>query len=233
MPVTIAENFATVRERIAVAAQRSGRRAADVQLVAVTKYADLEAIRQLIAAGCLDLGESRPQQLWQRSDQLPVPGLRWHLVGHLQRNKIRRTLPIVALVHSLDSPRLLTALEEEARLAGRNVAALLEINVSGDATKHGLAAEEAEPLLATLPDYPHVAVQGLMTMAPREGDLDDARRSFARLRELRDSLQAVAPPGVELRELSMGMSGDFEAAIEEGATIVRVGSALFEGLPSA
>jgi pyridoxal phosphate enzyme (YggS family) len=136
----------------------------------------------------------------------------------------------VTLVHSLDSPRLLETLNEEARLAGQKVAALLEINISGDATKHGLHPDAAEPLLAALPCYPHVEVQGLMTMASLQGDLDDARRCFARLRELRDRLQTVAPPGVALRELSMGMSDDFEPAIEEGATIVRIGSALFEGL---
>jgi hypothetical protein len=233
MPVTIADNLAAVRERIAAAARRSGRRAEDVQLVAATKYVDPESIRQLIAAGCIDLGESRPQQLWQKSDQLPVPGVRWHLIGHLQRNKIRRTLPIVAIVHSLGSERLLAALDEEARLAGRRVTALLEINMSGEVAKHGLHPDAAQPLLDALAAYPHVEVQGLMTMAPLEGDLDDARRCFARLRELRDRLQTVAPAGAGLRELSMGMSGDFEPAIEEGATIVRIGSALFEGIASA
>ncbi|MCE5267547.1 MAG: alanine racemase, partial [Planctomycetaceae bacterium] len=151
-------------------------------------------------------------------------------------NKVRRTLPLVSMIHSIDSPRLLAAVEEELEdantggAAGGALPVLLEVNISGESAKHGFAPDEIEPLLAKLSSYPKVAVRGLMCMAGLEGDLDAARREFAAVRELRDRLRTVSPPNVTLDELSMGMSGDFEVAIEEGSTIVRVGSALFEGV---
>jgi pyridoxal phosphate enzyme (YggS family) len=222
----IAENVARVRGRIADAAARSGRPASAVTLVAVTKYVTAEMVRPLIAAGCLDLGESRPQQLWEKAAALGHEPVRWHLIGHLQRNKVRRTLPLLAMIHSIDSPRLLAAVEEEG---SRPLPVLLEVNVSGEAAKDGLAPESVEPLLAAAAGCRNVMVRGLMCMAGLEGDLDKARRDFAALRQLRDRLCRCCPPGVTLEELSMGMSGDYEIAIEEGATIVRVGSALLEG----
>jgi pyridoxal phosphate enzyme (YggS family) len=226
----IADNLARVRARIAAAAVRSGRSADAVRLVAVTKYAGHQAARALIAAGCGDLGESRPQELWDKAAAISDPQVRWHLVGHLQRNKVRRTLPLVSLVHSVDSQRLLAALDDEAAAADRRVAVLLEVNISGEAAKHGLPHEDVGPLLARAGEFPHVEVRGLMGMAGLSGGETEARREFARLRELRDRLQAGCPAGVSLEELSMGMSQDFEAAIGEGATIVRIGSALFEGV---
>jgi pyridoxal phosphate enzyme (YggS family) len=152
------------------------------------------------------------------------------MVGHLQRNKVRRTLPLVDLVHSVDSRRLLAELDAAAGEAARRVNLLLEVNVSGEPAKHGFAAAEVESLVPQLADYGNLEVRGLMCMAGLEGDLDAARREFAALRVLRERLRNDCPPGVALDELSMGLSGDFEVAIEEGATIVRVGSALFEGL---
>ncbi len=243
----VAENLAGVRGRIAEAARRSGRSAEAIMLVAVTKYVDVEATAAVVAAGCLDLGESRPQALWLKAAAvsasatadasqgatgiLPVPeAIRWHLVGHLQRNKIRRTLPLAHLIQSVDSRRLLDALDEEAAHLGQPVSVLLEANISGDATKTGLAPQDLEPLLADAARWPHVAIGGLMGMASLEGGGAAAQRDFERLRQLRDQLAANAPPGVSLTELSMGMSGDFEIAIAQGATIVRIGSALFEGV---
>ncbi len=226
----IAENVAHVRSRIAAAARRSGRTADDVTLVAVTKYVPLECAAAVVAAGCPDLGESRPQQLWDRAAALADRAIHWHLVGHLQRNKVRRTLPLVRLLQSVDSRRLLDAVEAEAALLGRTVDVLLEVNISGDATKTGLPAEQVEAMLAHAAALRHVAVRGLMGMAGREGDDEAARRDFVSLRLLRDRLAEHCAPGVPLAELSMGMSGDFEIAIEEGATIVRLGSILFEGL---
>jgi PLP dependent protein len=223
----IAENVARIRGRIADAASRSGRPADAVTLVAVTKYVSPDTVRPLVDAGCRDLGESRPQQLWERAAQLADLPIRWHLIGHLQRNKVRRTLPLVAMIHSVDSPRLLAAIDEE-RLPPLPV--LLEIHISSEDAKSGFAPDEIEPLLARAADYRNISIRGLMGMASLEGGLDVARREFAALRELRDRLRAKCPPGVTLDELSMGMSGDFEVAIEEGATFVRVGSALFEGL---
>jgi pyridoxal phosphate enzyme (YggS family) len=156
--------------------------------------------------------------------------IRWHLIGHLQRNKIRRTLPLVNCIHSVDSLRLLEAIEQEAGSLGRRIDVLLEVNVSGDAAKHGFQPAELEPVLGQIAGRSHTAVRGLMTMAALEGGAERARRDFSALRELRDRLAPHSPPGVSLEELSMGMSEDFEVAIEEGATMVRVGSALFEGL---
>jgi pyridoxal phosphate enzyme (YggS family) len=249
--MSIAENLCRVRERIARAAESVGRRAGDVRLVGVTKYVGPREAAELVAAGCADLGESRPQELWSKAESLaqsragksPPPAIRWHLVGHLQRNKVRRTVPLVSLIHSVDSQRLLAAINDVRELPlppgeGRGEGALpsclapvnilLEVNTSGEAQKHGLAPHEVEPLLAAAPHYPHVAIRGLMTMAALQGGPTVAAKNFATLRELRDRLKPVAPDGVQLDELSMGMSGDFETAIREGATIVRIGSILWE-----
>jgi pyridoxal phosphate enzyme (YggS family) len=224
----IAANVARVRASIAAAAERSGRRPADVTLIAVTKYVSAAETAAVIAAGCHDLGESRPQQLWAKAAELNDPHIRWHLLGHLQRNKIRRTLPLVSLLQSVDSRRLLDALAEEAALAQRKLPILLEVNISGDAHKTGLPPAELEPLLAHAVALPQIEVRGLMGMASLEGDDAAARQDFRNLRLLRDKLAATFAGQCSLSELSMGMSGDFEIAIEEGATMVRVGSMLFE-----
>jgi pyridoxal phosphate enzyme (YggS family) len=225
----IAENVGQVRERIAAAAARAGRRPDDVTLVAVSKYVGVDEAQALVGAGCRDLGESRPQELWRKAEALGANAIRWHLIGHLQRNKVARTLPLVSLLHSGDSLRLLAAVDAENAAQGRVTPALLEINVSGDATKHGFHPDEVEPLGETLAALNGVQIRGLMAMAGLEGSPDDARREFAQLRELRDRLQTAWEDRFRLAELSMGMSGDFEIAIEEGATLVRVGSLLFEG----
>lgn len=227
----IAENVQQVRGRIAAAASRSGRTSSEIRLVAVTKYVSPVEARILLAAGCADLGESRPQELWSKAAELADEPVRWHLIGHLQRNKLARTLPLVSLIHSGDSLRLLETIHAETMHRDAAPAPLLlEVNISGDATKHGFAPSELEPLGEALLDMHGIEVRGLMGMASREGDLDDARREFAQLRQLRDRLRAVWGGRWELQELSMGMSGDYEVAIEEGATLVRVGSALFDGL---
>jgi len=225
----IAQNLAAVRQRIAEAAGRCGRTAADITLVAVTKYVGLDEARALVEAGCRDLGESRPQQLWEKAVALG-DSPRWHLIGHLQRNKVRRTLPLVSMIHSADSPRLIAAIDEAAAELGRRVPILLEVNTSGEPAKGGFEPAAIEPFLPELAGFRYVAVRGLMCMASLEGGLDAAHRDFAALRTLRDRLRANCPPEIALDELSMGMSGDYEAAIEEGATIVRIGSALFEGV---
>jgi pyridoxal phosphate enzyme (YggS family) len=244
--MSIAENLHRVRERIARAAESVGRRPEEIKLVGITKYVGAHEAAELAAAGCTDLGESRPQELWKKAFDLkragawapsrsdgrpPAQPIRWHLVGHLQRNKVQRTLPLVSLIHSVDSQRLLAAINE-ARMApddsGQPMDVLLEVNTSGEAAKHGLAPSDVEPLLATADQYPLVAIRGLMTMAALEGGEAIAARNFASLRELRDRLRRNAPPAAELNELSMGMSGDFEIAIRAGATIVRIGSLLWK-----
>jgi hypothetical protein len=225
---SIRRNLADVRSRIAEAARRSGRAAEEVRLVAVTKTVGESEIRTLVEAGCTTLGESRPQQLWEKAAALADLPIRWHLVGHLQRNKVRRTLPLVEMIHSVDSRELVVALQRHAAELDTRVPVLLEVNVSGEPAKHGFAPDELHLMLPELVESRHVEIRGLMCMASLEGGLDVARRDFAALRGLRDRLRRDCPETIRLDELSMGMSGDFEVAIEEGATIVRVGSALFE-----
>jgi len=223
------QNLADVRGRIAEAAGRSGRAADAVRLVGVTKYVSAEVAATLVDLKCYDLGESRPQAVWAKAEALCGRPVVWHLIGHLQRNKVRRTLPVVGWVHSLDSLRLLGAVDQEAASLGITVRGLLEVNISGDVAKHGWRPDELRQAFDQWVPRQHVSILGLMAMAGLEGDADQARREFAALRQFRDEL-ASRCPGVELSELSMGMSGDFEQAIEEGATIVRIGSALFEGV---
>jgi PLP dependent protein len=226
----IADNLARVHERIAEAAISAGRSASEVQLVAVSKYVGVTETAALLSAGCASLGESRPQQLWEKSAASELAGADWHLIGHLQRNKVRRTLPLVSLIHSVDSLRLLETIEECAVELDRPTRVLLEVNCSGETAKHGLGKDDLKKLLSELPRFEHVVVGGLMTMAALEGGGTVAARNFVALRELRDEVQLECPSGVALTELSMGMSQDFEVAIREGATIVRVGSLLFEGI---
>lgn len=222
----IADNLGRIERRMADACDRSGRTPDSVKLVAVVKYAELPWVEALLAQGVADLGESRPQQLLERIPLIDG-GVRWHLVGHLQRNKARKVLPAVSLVHSVDSFRLLTTLE---RLAGEleltpNV--LLQVNVAGETAKHGFDPEELRNGWDTVTACERVQVEGLMAMAPYADDPEASRPVFRHLRELRDRLRDDALP---LSQLSMGMSRDFEPAVEEGATVVRIGSGLFEGL---
>lgn len=226
------ENVAAVRDCLAAAAARAGRTGPPL-LVGVTKYVEPALARQLWEAGVTDLAESRPQELWRKIEALEGAAVAWHLIGRLQRNKVRRTVQSGArppCIQSADSERLLVEISRAAVETQRVVEVLLEVHVSADAAKQGFLPAEIEPLLPALAALPGVRVLGLMTMASLEGGAAAARRDFAALRELRDRLAANCPPGVSLRQLSMGMSGDYEIAVEEGATIVRIGSALFEGL---
>ena len=224
----IAHNVDDVKERIANAAARSGRRADDVTLVAVTKYVDAATTRHLVAAGCTNLGESRPQALWQKAESLAdLPQIQWHQIGHMQRNKLARTLPLISLLHSVDSDRLVATIEELSQKLSVVTPILLEVDISGEQSKHGFTPNDVDRTLETISTCSNISLRGLMGMASRAGGIDRARKDFIALRELRDSLLPKCPSNVSLDEISMGMSGDFEVAIEEGATIVRVGSALF------
>lgn len=234
IPLTdvLSMNLHRVRERIAAACARVGRSPDEVTLIAVTKYAQLDLVRGLIDLGVTDLGESRPQQLVARAGQLP-PHVRWHQIGHLQRNKADILLPVVERIHSVDSLRLIEHLAKSASKLGCRPRILLEVNVSGEASKDGFIVDE---LLAAWPlilAHDSLAIDGLMTMAPLEDDPTAARPAFRRLRELRDRLREASGGRCPLPDLSMGMSGDFEIGIEEGATLIRVGSSLFEGLTPA
>ncbi|MEO1498322.1 MAG: YggS family pyridoxal phosphate-dependent enzyme [Planctomycetota bacterium] len=223
-------NLERVRDRIAAACDTAGRAIEGVRLVGVSKYVGPYPTAQLAVAGCRDLGESRPQQLWEKAETLALDGceVRWRMIGHLQRNKVARTVPISDSIDSVDSRRLLKAIDQAADQAGKRQTVLLEVNCSGDAEKHGFSPAEVDAVLAERDTWPHVEIDGLMTMAAREGGPDIARQNFHDLRELRDKLRNTN--GTKLDELSMGMSGDFEAAIAEGSTLVRIGSALWEGI---
>lgn len=226
----IAQNIGRIRERIAEAANRAGRSAAKIRMVAVTKYASVDATRQLALSGLKELGESRPQQLWEKATTLSDEDIHWHLVGHLQRNKVPRTIPLVHLIHSIDSLTLMEHLSREGSKQNTTVAGLLEVNISGDKEKHGFHPKELASVIEAAANFSHLEIHGLMAMAHREGGIEVARKDFAAVRELRDRLANNLPDGVSLSELSLGMSGDFEEAILEGATILRVGRALFDGV---
>ena len=229
---TIARNLQRVREQIATAARKSGRNPHEITLIAVTKYVDAETTRLVVEAGCMVIGESRPQALWAKSEALADfqrnSGFQWHLVGHLQRNKVARTLPVVRLLHSVDSERLLAEIDKTAATIAQRASVLLQVNISGDASKHGWRPADMPRVLDELDRYQHVDVRGLMAMAGLATDTDAARRQFASMSKLRDDLFARGPDNVQLNELSMGMSRDFAVAIEEGATMVRIGSTLFQ-----
>jgi pyridoxal phosphate enzyme (YggS family) len=226
------KNLRSVQERIDRAATRSGRSPEAITLVAVTKRTPESWARSLLTLGQQDLGENYPQELWFKADALAdLPEARWHLIGHLQSNKLKRTLPIVTMIHAVDSLKLLTAIGEMMNQAPRLRRICLQVNMSGEESKHGWGESsilaDAEAIAAVIEKY-RLPVTGLMTMAGYGTDPETARPAFIALRLLADKLSARM--GRPLTDLSMGMSGDFESAIEEGATFVRVGSLLFEGL---
>lgn len=222
-------NLARVESRISAACNRAGRARSEVTLVAVTKTVTAEVAAKLADFHVTDLGESRPQVLWEKASVLPVH-VRWHLIGHLQRNKIERTLPLVCLIHSVDSLRLIEALENQSAKLARPTDVLLELNLSRESQKSGLPLTELPAMKAKLPTLQHIRVRGLMTMASLSGNPEQSRPVFAELRQLRDQLQNEFGHHHTFEHLSMGMTQDYEAAIEEGATLIRVGSALFEGI---
>ncbi|MAG93899.1 MAG: YggS family pyridoxal phosphate-dependent enzyme [Planctomycetaceae bacterium] len=227
----VARNLKRVRQRIDAACERSGRDRSSVRLVAVTKYAQPEWVDALIELGVTDLGESRPQQLIQRVPRFPEH-VCWHLIGHLQRNKVRGVLPLFGMCHSIDSVRLLARIDliaSELKLPERP-RLLLEVNVSGEDGKDGFDLAVLETEWSAITKFENVQPAGLMTMAPLTDDVEECRPVFGGLRALRDRLVERTGSEQLLGELSMGMSRDFEIAIEEGATLVRVGRTLFEGL---
>lgn len=216
---------AQVRERIDAARARAGR-TDEVTLVAVTKTHPIDVVRAAIAAGIGDLGENRVQEMDEKVAEIGREAVRWHLIGHLQRNKAARAVAIAHLVHSLDSVRLAQALSAEAVKAGVVVPALVQVNTSGEESKFGLSPDEAVDAVGRMAELPGLRLEGMMTMAPFTDDRDVIRRTFAGARRLREeALRQV--PAFTGRHLSMGMSNDFEAAVEEGSTLVRVGSTLF------
>lgn len=216
----VADRIEAVRERVHAAAERSGRAAGDVTIIAITKTFPATMVQRIMAAGIADIGENRVQEMLAKSAEVDAT-CRWHLVGPLQRNKAGKVAGLAHLVHALDGVPIAQTLDRIARERALRVRVLLEVNTSGEATKHGVVPEAAVPLAETLAALPGLDWQGLMTIGPAGGDLAAARRCFCELRHLAEDLRRRS--GLPLPELSMGMSDDFEAAIEEGATLVRVG----------
>jgi pyridoxal phosphate enzyme (YggS family) len=224
----LAAQLAAVQRQIAQAAVQAGRDPATVRLVAVSKTHPAESVVAAAEAGQRVFGESRVQEAREKIPSCP-PGLVWHFIGHLQKNKVRQALPLFGFFHSIDRTALAQAIDRVAGENGQTVEGLLEVNVSGEETKHGLTPEQLRAEFPPLAKLPHLRICGLMTMAPYSDDPEEARPFFRALRQMRDELQSAH--GHPLPELSMGMSGDFAPAIGEGATLVRIGSSIFGARP--
>ncbi|MFQ5568889.1 MAG: YggS family pyridoxal phosphate-dependent enzyme [Rhodothermales bacterium] len=227
----IADRLEAVQERIAQACQRAGRRTDEITLIGVSKTFPEEIVAAARDAGLRDFGENRVQELNRKAAAIPgtIHGgdVRWHMIGHLQRNKAKDVVAVADVFHALDSLRLAAELDRRAVQAGRVLPCLVQVNVSGEASKFGLMPEAAFDMVNRLAEYEHLLVVGLMTLAAPTDDPEEVRPQFRRLREVFETYDQPAHPHVRMQYLSMGMSGDFEVAIEEGATHIRVGTALF------
>ncbi|MDD5557670.1 MAG: YggS family pyridoxal phosphate-dependent enzyme [bacterium] len=222
----IGDNLRSVAERVAAAAGRAGRSPDDVEIVLATKGRSIAEIDEAIRAGARVIGENRVQEAREKHPRL-AGRVAMHMIGHLQRNKAREALALFSMIHSVDSLRLAAEIDRVAARAGRSVPMLLEVNVSGEGSKYGIAPDELPAAVAALGAMRFVQLEGLMAMTPLAADPGESRPLFAALRRLAEEADRLAVPGVRMRHLSMGMSQDFEVAVEEGATMVRVGSAVF------
>ncbi len=231
MESTVAANIARVRNAIADAASRSGRAASDVRLMAVTKTVDDERIMEAIAAGVDMIGESYVQEAKRKIEKMGRR-LEWHMIGYLQGNKAKYAARLFDMIHSVDRIELARELDRRAKAVGNVMKILIEVNISGEGTKSGVPYRDAMQLIRDVASLNNLSVQGLMTMPPWFDDPEDARPYFVALRELRDRVIDENLNRIEMRELSMGMSGDYGVAVEEGATIVRVGRTIFGERPS-
>ncbi|MBD3367472.1 MAG: YggS family pyridoxal phosphate-dependent enzyme [Candidatus Eisenbacteria bacterium] len=223
--MSVRENVLQVRERIAAAADRALRDPSDVLLVAVTKTVEPPRIIECIESGVTAIGENRIQEAERKFVDLPAAER--HMVGHLQRNKVPRALELFDMIESVDSPRLAREISKRASAADRTVDVLIEVNTSGEESKYGFHPDEAVDSIGEMADLKGLRILGLMTVGAFEADPDDVRPSFRTLRGIRDAVEEAVIPGVRMDHLSMGMTNDFEVAIEEGATIIRVGRAIF------
>lgn len=226
MNALIKEQMDIIRQRIAEAARKSGRQASAVRLMAVTKTVDDRRIMQAIEAGVDMIGENYVQEA-RRKIELMGKSIEWHLIGHLQTNKSKDAVRLFDMIHSLDRIELARELDNRSRMAGVVTKVLVEVNISGEETKRGVAHRDALPLIREVSALENISVQGLMTMPPWFDDPEEARPFFVTLRELKDRIAAENLPRVQMQELSMGMSQDYQAAVEEGATIVRIGRSIF------
>ena len=224
----IGANLAEVRQRMAAAAQRAGRDPSDVALVAVSKTKPMWMIEAALAAGQVDFGENRLEEAWEKIEEAEAKGqtIRWHMIGPIQSRKSKQAVGPFVLLHAVDRIKIARRLSRDAESAGNVLSLLLEVNVSGEESKHGFHPDELRAGVGELATLPGIRIEGLMTMAPFVSDESQIRPVFRGLRVLQDELVETAP-SVNWRHLSMGMTNDYEIAIEEGATIVRVGSAIF------
>lgn len=225
--MSVSDRLSAIRGRIDAAARGAGRDPSAVRLVAVSKTFPIDAVREAYAAGQRDFGENRVQEAIAKVAAAPEPDIRWHLIGHLQANKARKAAASFAMIQSVDSVDLLRRLDAAAAADGHAPELLIQVDLAGEATKHGARPEEVPPILDAAAGCRAAHVVGLMTLPPFPETPEDSRPWFRQLRALRDQWLAAGVPPAMLRELSMGMSGDFEVAIAEGATLVRVGTAIF------
>ena len=226
--MTTAENIKTVQSRIEAATKRAGRDSPSVKLVAVTKTVDVERIREAAAAGAVIFGENRVQEAKEKIEKLGNIAS-WHLIGRLQANKAKYAVKLFDLIHSVDNLALARELDSQAAKAGKIQNVLIEVNISGEAAKAGVAPGEVMALIRSAAALRNITIHGMMTVPPYSDNPEDSRRHFIRLRELSERVEKELIPNVSMRELSIGMSGDFEVAVEEGSTMVRVGTAIFGG----
>jgi PLP dependent protein len=222
-------NIENVRQKIATAAQKSGRNPQDIKLIAVTKTVPAEIVEQAIVAGVADIGENRVQEAMPKIELLKqkYPQITWHMIGHLQRNKVRQSLELFDIIQSVDSQRLAQELDKKAQELNKVIPVLIEVNISGEASKNGVPADRTIDLIESFAGLKHIRVEGLMTIPPWSEDPEQARPYFKHLKNLFEQIKILKIPQVELKYLSMGMSDDFVVAIEEGANLVRVGRAIF------
>ena len=222
-----ARNIAEVRAKISTAAKRVGRDPAEVELLPVSKTVPDDRVRLSVAAGCLKLGENKVQEAKRKSEELADLGVNWSVIGHLQTNKARDVAAFASEFQALDNLRAAAALDRRLQAAGRSLDVYVQVNTSAEPQKYGLPPEELEAFLRELPNFSSLRVQGLMTLAIFSNDIPRVRECFVRLRTLRDQMRDIDQDLIGPGGLSMGMSGDYEVAIEEGATCVRVGQAIF------
>ncbi len=222
----IKKNIENVRSRMAEACEKSGRAAEDVRLIAVSKTKPVSALQEAYECGCRDFGENKVQELVEKYEALPKD-IRWHMIGHLQRNKVKYIVDKVYLIHSVDSLRLAQEIEKEAAKIEKTVNILIEVNVAAEESKFGVAAEEALALAEEIAKMPHIRVKGLMTIAPYVEDAEENRQYFEKLKKIYVDIIHKNIDNVFMEELSMGMTGDYEVAISEGATCIRVGTGIF------
>ena len=220
------DNYETVEKNVAAACARAGRDRSEVTLIAVSKTKPVEMLREVYDAGARDFGENKVQEICEKYDQLPSD-MKWHMIGHLQRNKVKQVIDKVALIHSVDSYRLAQEISVQAQKKGLTIPILVEVNIAGEESKFGISAEDTIQLVEEISVLPNLKIMGLMTIAPYVVDAEENRLYFRQIKQLSVDIKNKNIDNVSMDVLSMGMTGDYEVAIEEGATMVRVGTGIF------